>query len=183
VGNDVSNRPEKKRPRGQPIRRFRSEFRSSAAVSPNIGLSLCPRSFVPLYPSSLFSSVPISLTPLRPLQDAMAITQEPGQKGVNWSNIAVGEWSAIPAFGHVHVNSGLTDCPGRVSRCYYEHGNATRYLSSLECVANQFKCVSCHLDFSSLYVLPAFKVFYTINTNHIPAGGKLFVKHPTKVTV
>jgi len=49
----------------------------------------------------------------------MGIQREPGQKGVSWSNIAVGELASTLFTVSVHFSSF------DVSRWYYEHGNAS----------------------------------------------------------
>lgn len=43
----------------------------------------------------------------------MGVAAEPGQKGINWSNIAVGELAASPRI-YAHANV--------VIRWYHEHG-------------------------------------------------------------
>lgn len=48
----------------------------------------------------------------------MGVQREPGQKGVSWSNIAVGMLN--PRF---NATSGLCTYPMFVYRCHYEHGN------------------------------------------------------------
>jgi hypothetical protein len=64
------------------------------------------RSTFPFSPSSV---------PLLPPPLLMAIQKEPGQKGVNWSNIAVGEHP----FLRIHILKSVFLHP---YRCYHEHG-------------------------------------------------------------
>ena len=62
--------------------------------------------------ASLYSNY--SISPVRCHCRAMGVPSEPGQKGVNWSNIAVGE----------HVMSRLYPpcADANPQRWYYEHG-------------------------------------------------------------
>ena len=64
----------------------------------------------------LYSVTPISLFAVH--SRAMGVPLEPGQKGINWSNIAVGE----------RVMSRLSLCTYANARWYHEYGNLTTSL-------------------------------------------------------
>lgn len=86
--------------------------RTKSGLSPNS--KWCQDSFWVFSSIFLSSVTPIYLFAVH--SRAMGIPLEPGQKGVNWSNIAVGE----------RVMSGLYSlCTDANARWYHEYGNLT----------------------------------------------------------